>query len=119
MSEQNILAQIIKAAAPKTRLFREHSGVYFNRNGTRITIGFKGKPDAVGLTVLTITPEMVGKSVAVYTAIEAKKPGGSTSQAQKKVIEVLKKLGAIAGICYSIQDFNDLLDEYEYKLKKQ
>lgn len=42
-------------------------------------------------------------------AIEVKRPGGKVSEAQKKFIDKVIKMGGIAGVCYSVDDARELI----------
>lgn len=58
-----------------------------------------GASDLCGLTSIVITPAMVGKRVAVFTAIEAKEEGGGrTSEDQADFIDFVRDAGGIAGV---------------------
>lgn len=46
----------------------------------------------------TITADMVGRSVAIFTAIEVKASDGKATTEQKKFIDLVKKNGGIAKI---------------------
>ncbi len=61
----------------------------------------KGSSDLIGWTEVEITPEMVGKKVAVFTAIEVKRSSGKVSPEQLNFISKAKSAGAIAGIATS------------------
>lgn len=61
----------------------------------------KGSADLIGWRSLVITPEMVGRRVAVFVAIEVKKPGGRLSKEQRHFLESAWKAGAIAGVARS------------------
>lgn len=61
-----------------------------------------GVSDLNGWTSITITPEMVGQTIAVYTAIETKRSaGGRTSEDQVKWIEKIRAAGGIAFVANS------------------
>ena len=72
---------------------RTNSGVYYDGNGNRVTVGFKGLSDLVGYT-----PE--GK----FFALEIKTPVGRASEEQVKFIENCYRGGAIAGFARSVED---------------
>lgn len=57
-----------------------------------------GSSDLIGLTPVEITSEMVGKKVAVFTAIEVKTETGKPSKEQLAFIEMVKNNGGMAGI---------------------
>lgn len=50
----------------------------------RISFGHLGSPDIIGVTPLTITADMVGCTVGVFTGIEVKTETGRQSDDQKK-----------------------------------
>lgn len=58
----------------------------------------KGSSDLIGWTPKEITPEMVGKKVAVFTAIEVKSRRGRPSEDQLNFMQRVKEDGGIAGV---------------------
>lgn len=58
----------------------------------------KGFSDLFGITPVTITPEMVGKSLGVFTGLEAKGPNGRLSKHQEFFLEAVQRNGGIAGL---------------------
>lgn len=90
-----------------------------------VSLGFgmvNGKPlngmtDLCGWTTVEITPEMVGRSVAVFTAIEAKKTkGGRTSADQANVIGQVQAAGGIAGVANSPEAALHIIDQWRSHL---
>lgn len=86
-----------------------------------VTLGFgnvSGKPvagasDLCGLTSIVVTPEMVGKPVAVFTAIETKRTkGGRTSQDQIDFIQFVQDAGGIAGIANTPVKAQSIVTDY-------
>jgi len=65
----------------------------------------KGGSDLVGWKSITITPEMVGKKVAVFTALEVKVPGKrmNVSEQQKFFLEAVNEAGGISGVVTSTE----------------
>lgn len=69
--------------------------------------------DLIGITQVTITPEMVGRTLGVFTAIEVKKEAWNPEElnkretAQLNFINWVKSLGGFAGFC---NDFNRVRD---------
>lgn len=57
-----------------------------------------GSSDLIGFKSVTITPDMVGKTVAVFTAIEVKTPTGRPTKEQLNFIQRVQQAGGIAGI---------------------
>lgn len=58
-----------------------------------------GQADTQGWTEVIVTLEMVGRPIAVYTAIEMKRTkGGRTSDDQANFVHQVAKAGGIAGV---------------------
>lgn len=64
---------------------------------------FAGSSDAIGLHSITITPDMVGRQVGVFVAIEAKDQGQLTP-AQRTFLTVVHQAGGIAGVAHSVDE---------------
>ena len=77
-SEQTIQQHIrIACSTGDTRLFRNNTGTLRDQHGRPVQFGLcKGSADLIGYRTITITPEMVGQQVAVFTSIEVKTPTG-------------------------------------------
>jgi hypothetical protein len=58
----------------------------------------QGSSDLIGYTTIKITPEMVGKDLAIFTALEVKTTTGRATPKQVNFIEQVRKSGGIAGI---------------------
>ncbi len=63
----------------------------------------EGSSDLIGWTEKTITPEMVGKKVAIFTAIEIKVNDKATPK-QINFLEIVRKSGGISGIAKNSDD---------------
>lgn len=105
-SEASILQDIRLALGRRSVLFRNNSGAYQDKTGRWIHygVGSPGGSDLIGWHTVEITPDMVGKRVAVFTAIEVKKPTGKVTDAQQNFVDQVQKAGGIAGICRSVQE---------------
>ena len=68
-----------------------------------------GSSDLIGFTPTIVTQEMVGRVVAVFTAVEVK-DGTKPTPEQLNFIEQVKKAGGIAGIAHSVDEFEGLLN---------
>ena len=68
-----------------------------------------GFPDLFGFRTIEVTPEMVGKKIAVFAFLEVKKPGGRTSKALEKMLAFLQASGAIGGVARSAEEAAALL----------
>ena len=106
MSEQRI-QQEIRLAISKgdTRVFRNNTGTLRDANGRPVQFGLcKGSADLIGWRTVTITPEMVGQQVAVFTSIEVKTPTGKVQPEQQQWLDAVQAAGGIAGVARSVDD---------------
>lgn len=108
MAEAPLLGKIrIVATKLGARLFRNHVGMARHRDertGAERVVKFGLCPDSsdlIGWTPVVITADMVGKTVAVFTAIEAKDKKGRTSAGQENFIKAVTQAGGIAGVARS------------------
>lgn len=53
---------------------------------------------------MTITPEMVGTTVAVFASIEVKTPTGRLRPEQQQWLDAVQAAGGIAGVARSVED---------------
>jgi hypothetical protein len=82
------------------------------RNGRSIIVGakrikyglFPGSGDFVGWTPVTITPEMVGQTIAVFTSIETKTINDNLSARQRNWFERVREAGGIALVYKETRD---------------
>ena len=93
------------------RLFRNNTGTLPDpRTGRPIQFGLaRGSADLIGIKQITITPDMVGQTIGVFTSIEVKTPTGRVTPQQRNWLTMVRKLGGIAGIARSIRDANEIL----------
>ena len=69
-----------------------------------------GPSDAIGLHSVTISPDMVGRQIAVFTAIEAKDGADLTAQQRAFILNV-HRMGGIAGCARSVEDACRILQQ--------
>lgn len=93
------------------RLFRNQVGSLPDpRTGRLVTFGLaKGSADLIGWRTITITPDMVGRQVAVFTSIEVKTPTGRIRPEQQAWLSTVQQSGGIAGIARSIADATQII----------
>ena len=114
MTETNLLRQILLEVSkrlPNVRLFRNNVGLGWAgklvnisalgvtaiQNARPLRAGLcEGSSDLIGWTSVEITPEMVGRRVAVFTAVEVKKPGGKATAEQLNFLQRVQDAGGIA-----------------------
>lgn len=106
-------------------LMRNNSGVLLDQTGRPVRYGLMNdskkvndqikSSDLIGFTRVTITPEMVGQTFAVFTAVEVKRPGwilnlkDARERAQQNFIEWIKIKGGFAGFAQSVDDLKAIL----------
>jgi hypothetical protein len=120
------LGQLIQIEASKYNitLFRNNSGALKNPTGHPVRFGLgntskkineiRKSSDYIGVTELLITPEMVGNTVAVFTALEIKETGWEYSGtprevAQKNFIDLIIKKGGYASFINSVDSVKQLV----------
>jgi len=101
VNETDLLHKILVLASKAgLRLSRNNCGSLQNKQGQYVTYGVfnPGGSDLIGFTPVIITKDMVGKQVAVFTAIEAKVKNRRTTDQQQHFIEFVNDNGGIARI---------------------
>lgn len=91
---------------PDARMFRNQVGSLPDpRTGRLVTFGLaRGSADLIGWRTVTITPEMVGQQLAVFTSIEVKTPTGLIRPEQHHWLAAVQGAGGFAGIARSVPD---------------
>jgi hypothetical protein len=103
--ETNITNKIRLALSGISSIFRNNRGVYKDGNRViRYGVGPNGASDLIGWTCVEVTPDMVGKTVAVFTAIEVKTPDGTVKADQQTFVDNVRAAGGLAGIARSADD---------------
>ena len=86
-------------------MFRNNTGTLKDANGRPVQFGLcKGSADLIGWRTITITPDMVGQQVAVFTSIEVKTPTGRVRPEQQQWLKAVQAAGGVAGIARSVED---------------
>jgi hypothetical protein len=111
VSEQSIQQHIrLTCSTGNTRLFRNNTGTLRDQHGRPVSFGLcKGSADLIGWTTRTITPEMVGQQVAVFTSIEVKAASGRLRPEQRQWLDAVQAAGGIGGVARSVDDARALL----------
>jgi len=93
------------------RLFRNQVGQLPDpRTGRPVQFGLaRGSADLIGWRTITITPDMVGSQLAVFTSIEVKTPTGRVRPEQYAWLGAVQSAGGIAGIARSVRDATEIL----------
>ena len=91
------------------RLFRNNTGALLDMQGRLVKFGLcKGSSDLIGFRSITITPDMVGQKIAVFSAIEVKDKGKATVD-QRNFINIINNAGGYAGVAKNVNDAKKIL----------
>ena len=71
----------------------------------------KGSSDLIGWNTVIVSHDMVGKKVAVFTAVEIKTDRVKVTPEQTTFIENVNKAGGIAGVVHNEQDAINLIKD--------
>lgn len=123
LKSEDEVQQRIRLEAPKigVTLWRNNTGVLKDETGRPVRYGlandskklneeFKSS-DLIGFTPVVITQEMVGRTMAIFTAVEVKAEGLKNRKLDKRAIAqtnfitfILRK-GGFAGLVHSVDEF--------------
>lgn len=124
MAERDLYGTLmICASQAGARLFRNNTGMGWvgkvkRRVGNLLTLEnprvlhsglCNGSSDLIGWTQVRITDEMLGKTVAVFTAIEVKGDDGKPSKEQIAFCKAVKNSGGISAVVKSVDDLEAAL----------
>ena len=106
---------ILHASQCGSTIFKNNVGKLRDERGNIVTFGLcKGSSDLIGWTPITITPEMVGSKIAVFTAIEVKLNKNGKYKAtndQKRFISAVLNNGGFAGVADCKKDLEDIIHD--------
>lgn len=128
---------LLRAGQWKSKLFKNNTGVAYTKDNRPVFFGLgnEGKknddsirtPDDVGWTKITVTPDMVGKEIAIFTAIDSKKlgfrvksnyPKGTREYGQNLFFDKVKTDGGIAGFASCPQDVDNIMQDFNSRVTK-
>ena len=107
MTEMNRLRAIMLGlSTPGVRLFRNNVGALKDVEGRLIRYGVAnpGGSDLIGWRSITVTPDMVGRKLAVFLAIEVKGEHGKATDHQRNFIARVRADGGLAGVARTVED---------------
>lgn len=122
--------QRIRLAFARLRyqIWRNNSGAFEDKNGRWVRYGLANdskqlnekikSSDLIGIVPVTITPEMVGKTIGVFCAIETKKADwkfmltDKRAVAQNRFHELVRELGGIAGFARDVEEANGIVGKF-------
>lgn len=97
-------------------LIKKNKDIYTIK-GRKAAIGFgRGTSDLIGIRTIEITPDMVGKKIGQFVALEVKKEnwhytGNAHEREQHNFINVINNLGGLAGFVNSEDSLNELINK--------
>lgn len=95
------------------RLFRNNVGVLRDARGGYVRYGLcVGSSDLIGWTPVIVTLEMVGKPIAVFTAVETKIGKRQTTTQQSRFISAVQKAGGIGCVARADDDVDEALARF-------
>lgn len=126
----------LAASSCNSRLLRNNNGAFKNAEGRWVRFGLGNvskrvsdtskSSDLIGITVIEITPEMVGKKVGVFTAIEVKPKGfkvkskyheKSREHAQENFLAFVRNQYGFSGFATSGDDLRNIINHFISWLK--
>lgn len=120
MKDESEVQQLIQIEAAKfgVILLRNNSGAMKDDTGRVVRYGLGNispkqetkSSDLIGITTIVITPQMVGKTVGIFTAVEVKKEGwtkitNERERHQSNFLTWVAKRGGIAFFANSVETF--------------
>ncbi len=113
MRESSIMKAIqIAVSGTGTRLFRNNVGRVRDFEGRYIQFGLcPGSSDLIGWRPIKVTSDMVGRTIAIFVAIEVKKPAGHVTPEQVNFIETVQAAGGIGAVSHSKEEALDALKQ--------
>jgi len=129
VKEESIIQQEIqiKARFFECMLMRNNSGAFTDNTGRLVRYGLGNiskkhndsikSSDLIGFTKVIVTQDMVGKTLAVFTAIEVKKEDwkynknnfSNRENAQYNFINWVTNNGGLAGFCNDAEQVKEIL----------
>lgn len=135
-TETNLVREIMLRLCkiPGVRLFRNNTGTGWQGNGSftaphRMTVNVekgdvvlkqgriihfglcKGSSDLIGFKSITVTPEMVGKTISVFMGVEVKTASGRLTAEQIAFAETINRFGGIGIVARNEDEAAELLNK--------
>jgi hypothetical protein len=96
---------MLEASGLGARIFRNNVGVATYPGGHRVAYGLcPGSSDLIGWLPYEIQQGDVGRTVAVFVALEVKAPGGRPTEGQANFLERVQGCGGLAALVRSPED---------------
>lgn len=112
MSEAAVLKRILLACSRgSSRLMRNNVGALQDKEGrwVRYGVGGNGGSDLIGWKSVEVTPDLLGRTVAIFSAVEVKEKGRVTKE-QEAFLNAVARAGGLAGVARSPEEAAAILD---------
>lgn len=99
MSERDLIDELLlRASGVGMRLSRNNSGTAFFHDGSSVAYGcFRpGGSDLLGWVPHIVTPQDVGKRIAVFAAVEVKTGKQKPTELQERFLRAVERAGGVA-----------------------
>lgn len=108
-------ALLAVGARPDVMAWRQQSGMFraFDDPTKVVRIGQLGMADSMAVVAVTITPEMVGRTVGLAVAAEFKTSAGRQSEAQRNWQRAFEQRGGIYRLIRSAADMLALVSDVQ------
>lgn len=95
----------------KSQMVKVGPGDVLIRNARPLRAGLcVGSADLIGWTTLTVTSDLVGRQLAVFTAVEGKTGKTRVTTEQKNFLTAVRDSGGYAGVARSVDDAVDIIN---------
>jgi hypothetical protein len=109
-------ALLAVGARPDVLIWRQQSGLFrqFEAPHAPVRVGTPGMADSLAVVSVTITPEMVGKTIGVAVAPEFKTATGRQSPGQRAWQAAFEARGGIYRLIRSAADMLALVEDVQH-----
>ncbi len=94
-------------------VWRQQSGLFYTHDGNPVRVGLPGMADAGMIVAVTVTPEMVGKTIGVAVQPEFKTRGGRQSEPQQNWQAAVEKRGGVYRLVRSAAEMDQLIADVQ------
>ena len=105
--EKAIQVEVMKALSeqPGVVIFKNNVGIAEFPDGSRVRYGLHpGSADLIGWRTVLVTPDMVGERLAVFLAVECKRPGTKPTKEQDNFLASVRHAGGEARVARDVAD---------------
>ena len=108
-------ALLAVGARPDVLIWRQQSGVFRSYDDPQrvVRVGVPGLADSLAVVAVTVTPDMVGKTIGVAVAPEFKTAKGRQSEAQRLWQRAFEARGGIYRLVRSAADMLQLVQDVQ------